>query len=194
VSVFFMNTSATTALHSMNPTPYINNNPSSLSNELNDLIDAHLTTFTQEDIAVSDPSHPHSFLLRVLHQQFTEHLEQQLHNIRQYITHQQLLIYQLVDNSSPHYPNTTNTNPLNPNPDPDPTGSVVAKGVSWCCAGWSWGWGCYAVRKGRTRGIFHSWDEFPLQVEGIANEFKGFNNLNDVQTYLGSPHASSAPE
>jgi hypothetical protein len=59
--------------------------------------------FTQEYAAVLDPSHPHSLLLRVLHQHFTEHLEQQLHNLRQYTTdqHQQLLILQFVGNSLP---------------------------------------------------------------------------------------------
>ena len=116
VSVFFTNTSATTALHSMNPLPHINNDPSTVSNELNDLIDAHLTTLTQQHAGVSDPSHPHSLLLRVLHQQFTEHLELQLYNLRQYTTHQQLLIHQFVGNSPPHYPNP---NP-DPNPDPQP--------------------------------------------------------------------------
>ena len=89
----------------MNPSPHINNDPSTVSNELNDLIDAHLTTLTQQHAGVSDPSHPHSLLLRVLHQQFTEHLELQLYNLRQYTTHQQLLIHQFVGNSPPHYPN-----------------------------------------------------------------------------------------
>ena len=80
------NTSATTAIHSMNPLPHINNELSSLSNELHDLIDSHLTTLTQEHASTFDPSHPHSLLLRVLHQQFIEHVEQQLLNLRQYTT------------------------------------------------------------------------------------------------------------
>jgi hypothetical protein len=43
-------------------------------------------------------------------------------NFRQYATHQQLLISQFVDNSPPHYPNTTHTNPPNHNPGtPTPT-------------------------------------------------------------------------
>ncbi len=118
----FTNTSATTALHSMNPTPHPNNDLSSLSNELHDLIDAHLATLTQQHVAFVDTSHPHSLLRQILHQQFKEdHLKLQLHNLRlrQYTTHQQPLIHQFVGNSPPHYPNTTRTN-SNPNPDPNP--------------------------------------------------------------------------
>jgi hypothetical protein len=48
--VFSTNTFVTTALHSMNPMPHFNNDLSSLSNELNDLIEAHLATLTQEHI------------------------------------------------------------------------------------------------------------------------------------------------
>jgi hypothetical protein len=88
----------------MNPTPHINNDLSSLSNELHDLIDTHVTTLTQEHVASFDPSHPHSSLLRFLHTQFSEHLEQQLHSLRLYTTHHQLLIHQFVSNSpNPNY-------------------------------------------------------------------------------------------
>jgi hypothetical protein len=74
----------------MNPLPHTNNELSSLSNELHDLIDSHQTTLTQEHASIADPSHPQSLLLRVLHQQFIEHVEQQLFHIRQYTTHQHL--------------------------------------------------------------------------------------------------------
>ena len=190
VSVFFTNTSATTALHSMNPSPYINNDPSTVSNEFNDLIDAHLTTLTQEHAAVFDPSHPHSLLLRVLHQQFTEHLELQLYNLRQYTTHQQLLIHQFVGNSPPHYPNTNHTNPPHTNPDPDPDPNPNSNQRTSRRPRYNY----YAVRKGHTRGIFESWEECRPEVEGIANEFKGFKHLSDAQAYLNTDHSSSVPE
>ncbi len=106
------------ALHSMNPTLPLNNDPSSLSNEIHDLIDAHIATLTQEHIALGDNLHPHSLLLQILHQQFKDHLVQQLRNLRQYTTHQQLLIHQFVGNSAPHYPDTTHTTPT---PTPTPT-------------------------------------------------------------------------
>ena len=169
VSVFFTNTSATTALHSINPLPHINNDPSTVSNELNDLIDAHLTTLTQH-AGVSDPSHPHSLLLRVLHQQFTEHLELQLYNLRQYTTHQQLLIHQFVGNSPPHYPNP------DPDPNPDPNPNPNSNQRTTNPPPRRQRYLCYAVRK------------------GIANEFKGFKTLHDAQTYLDSHHSPSVPE
>ena len=52
----------------------------------------------------------------------------------------------------------------------------------------------YAVRKGHTRGIFESWEECRPEVEGIANEFKGFKHLSDAQAYLNTDHSSSVPE
>jgi hypothetical protein len=123
VSVFFTNTSATTALHSMNPSPHINNDPSTLSNELNDLIDAHLTTLTQEHAAVFDPSHPHSLLLRVL--RYTNN-SQNTSNYN-YITSDNTL---LTNNSSSInslatlHPTTLTPTPtptLTPTPTPTPT-------------------------------------------------------------------------
>ena len=173
----------------MNPTHHINNDPPSLSNELHDLIDAHLTTLTQDHF---NPSHPHHLFLRVLHSQFTEHLAQQLHSLRQYTTHQQLLISQFVDNSPPQYLNTTRTNPPNHNPDPDPNSNSNQRNAKPPPRRGRYL--CYAVRKGRTRGIFNSWDECRLQVEGIANEYKGFNDLHAAQTYLAPPQSSSGPE
>ena len=153
----------------MNPLPHINHELSSLSNELHDLIDSHLTILTQEQASTGDPSHPHSLLLRVLHRQFIEHVEQQLLHLRQYTTHQHLLIHQFVGNSLPHHPNTTPHQRKRR-------------------------YNYYAVRKGHTRGIFESWEECRPEVEGIANEFKGFKNLSDAQAYLNTDHSSSVPE
>jgi hypothetical protein len=51
---------------------------------------------------------------------------------------------------------------------------------------------CYAVRKGRVLGIFYSWDECRLHVEGVPNEFKGFYTVHEAQTYLDLSHSSSA--
>ena len=185
VSVFFTNTSDTTALQSMNPLPHINNDLSSLSNELHDLIDSHLATLTQEHASTVDPSHPHSRLLRVLRRQFIEHVEQQLLHLRQYTTHQHPFVHQFVGNSPPHHPNTNHTNP-EPDPDPNPNSNQRTSRRPR--------YNYYAVRKGHTRGIFESWEECRPEVEGIANEFKGFKNLSDAQAYLNTDHSSSVPE
>lgn len=43
----------------------------------------------------------------------------------------------------------------------------------------------YAVRKGRKRGIFFSWDECKKQVHGYSGaEFKSFDNHTDAQRFL----------
>ena len=43
----------------------------------------------------------------------------------------------------------------------------------------------YAVRRGRTQGIFNSWAECSAQVVGYSNcEFKGFYDLTAAQNYL----------
>ena len=165
----------------MNPTYHINNNLSSVSNELHDLIDAHVTTLTQEHVASFDPSHPHSSLLQFLHTQFSEHLEQQLHSLRLYTTHQQILIHQFVGTSPPQQSNTTNPNP---NSNQRQTNASTRRRRYLC----------YAVRKGRLRGIFYSWDECRLHVEGVSNQFKGFYTEHEAQAYLDLPHCSSVPE
>jgi hypothetical protein len=178
----------------MNPTRDNNNHFSSLTTELHNLINAHLTTLTQEHVASVDPSHPHSYLLRVLHEQFTEHLQQQLHSLRLYTTHQQLLIHQFVGNSLPHYLNTTHLNPPHPNsdPDPDPNPNPNSHQRHINLTTRRRRYLCYAVRKGRVLGIFYSWDECRLHVEGVANEFRGFHTVHEAQTYLS--HSSSVPE
>ena len=179
----------------MNPTPHTNNDLSSLSNELHDLIDAHVTTLTQEHVASFDPSHPHSSLLQFLHTQFSEHLEQQLHSLRLYTTHQhqQILIHQFVGNSPPQHPNTTNPNP-NSDPDPNPHPNPNSNHRQTSSTTRRRRYLCYAVRKGRVRGIFYSWDECRLHVEGVSNQFKGFYTEHEAQAYLDLPHCSSVPE
>lgn len=50
----------------------------------------------------------------------------------------------------------------------------------------------YAVRKGRTTGIFMSWDDCKAQVDGFAGaEYKGFSDPAEAMAYLG---LSGSPE
>lgn len=43
----------------------------------------------------------------------------------------------------------------------------------------------YAVRKGRKKGIFHTWEECKCQVHGYAGaEFKSFKNRKEAEEYL----------
>lgn len=44
----------------------------------------------------------------------------------------------------------------------------------------------YAVRRGKTSGIFNDWDECKVSVEGFPGaEYKGFPNRGEAEEYLG---------
>jgi hypothetical protein len=42
----------------------------------------------------------------------------------------------------------------------------------------------YAVRKGRTIGIFDTWEECEKQTKGVASEFRSFPTLEEAKAYL----------
>ena len=51
----------------------------------------------------------------------------------------------------------------------------------------------YAVRKGRTTGIFMSWDDCKAQVDGFAGaEYKSFADPTDAMAYLGLSSGAAA--
>lgn len=51
----------------------------------------------------------------------------------------------------------------------------------------------YAVKKGRTSGIFNSWDDAKKQIDGYSGaEYKSFKNLEDADNYLNSAKKESS--
>ena len=42
----------------------------------------------------------------------------------------------------------------------------------------------YAVRKGRSIGIFNSWEECERQVKGVSSKFKSFTTLEEAKAYM----------
>lgn len=53
----------------------------------------------------------------------------------------------------------------------------------------------YAVRSGREPGIYFTWDQCKVQVDGYPNaDFKGFNTLRDAEAYLGHARTPESPE
>ncbi len=51
----------------------------------------------------------------------------------------------------------------------------------------------YAVKKGRTPGIYMSWDDCKTQVDGFAGaEYKSFADIADAASYLGIPESDAA--
>ena len=50
----------------------------------------------------------------------------------------------------------------------------------------------YAVRKGKTTGIFYSWDECSASVNGYPGaEYKSFTTKEEANSYLGNSAPSS---
>lgn len=67
------------------------------------------------------------------------------------------------------------------------SGTASAKGTDEVAKGNK----VYAVRKGRTTGIFLTWDDCRSQVEGFAGaEYKGFADPADAMAYLGVDDAA----
>ena len=48
----------------------------------------------------------------------------------------------------------------------------------------------YAVRRGRTTGLFNSWDDCHRSVNRTSNEYRGFNNIDDALAYINQPARS----
>ncbi len=49
----------------------------------------------------------------------------------------------------------------------------------------------YAVKKGRSRGIFYSWEECKCSVDGYPGAvYKGFSTLAEAESYLGMEHGA----
>lgn len=46
-------------------------------------------------------------------------------------------------------------------------------------------WSYYAVRKGRSPGVFDNWEDAESQIKGYAKaKFKGFNDLEEAEAYV----------
>ena len=53
----------------------------------------------------------------------------------------------------------------------------------------------YAVKKGKTTGIFHTWEACKASVDGCPGaEYKGFASLKEAESYLGITRAAVAEE
>jgi hypothetical protein len=182
----------------MSTTPLFNDDLFTFVREFDEILETHLSNFIHHHDS-TDPLHPQTALLRVLHQQFTDHVQQYLTDIRLYSTNQHLLITQLAGNPLPPNQIPNPTNHTNPNPNTNTnTNQRHAQQSSTArypnTRSRKQRWSHYAVRRGRSRGVFSSWEECRLQVEGIVNEFKGFNSLTEAHAYLGLPPAPFVPE
>jgi hypothetical protein len=122
-----------------------------------------------------------------------------LNDILLYSRNQHLILTQLAGNPLTPNQNPNPTNHTNPNPNPNLNTNQRHAQQSSTAHGQNTRprrqrFSHYAVRRGRSRGVFSSWEECRLQVEGISNEFKGFNSLTEAHAYLGLPPSPLVPE
>ena len=53
----------------------------------------------------------------------------------------------------------------------------------------------YAVKKGKTPGLYYTWDECKAQVEGFSGaQYKGFTSEEEAYEYLGIKKENSSPQ
>jgi hypothetical protein len=135
------------------------------------IIDEHLL-FVFHSNRTNDPAHRH--VLTTLKAQFNEQVHTLLQQLRTSALHQQVLIAAIT--SIPIESSFSATAyPVAPTELPPPPLSVPSQ---------EGGYRFYAVRRGRTPGIYTSWPDCKSQVHGISNEYRGFKTLSAAQAYL----------
>ena len=154
----------------------------------NESVQAHIAFLLsqQEDILFS----PHTIsFARQQQAHFLHHLELSVAHIETLIEQQQALSE--IFNTLPVDPNTglTSAHPVffttavRVNEDTTRRDPPVRSAVSPPATRSRFPF--YAVRRGHTTGVFHSWDAARLQVEGFPNNsHRGFHNLVDAWAYV----------
>jgi hypothetical protein len=148
-------------------------------NEFRNLVTNHLAILLAAEQEF--PEH-HATIVNITHQ-FERHLSILVATVETYITLQQTIVHdlhELIPTAEAHviYPPC----PLPPSPfviEPVPTSTSTNTRVSR--------FSHYAVRKGRTTGVFTTWSECFNSTNCIPNQFRGFNSLHDAQQYLLLP-------
>jgi hypothetical protein len=125
------------------------------------IIDEHLL-FVSHSNLTNDPAHRH-----VLTAQFNEQVHTLLHEIRTLIA----AITSIPFDSSL----SATAYPVAPTELPPSPFSVSSQDGKYSF---------YAVRRGRTPGIYTSWSDCKTQVHGVSNEYRGFETLSAAQAYL----------
>jgi hypothetical protein len=147
--------------------------------ELKELIAEHLEHLVHAEQEF--PEH-HATIANLTHQ-FERHLTILVAAVEIYATLQQTILHDLreliptADAVAVHDPSAIPPSPFNLGPVPTSTSSSSRVGR----------FAFYAVRKGRTLGIFNNWADCYQSTNGVPNQFKGFHSRNDAQQYLNLP-------
>ena len=148
-------------------------------NEFRNLVTDHLAILIEAEQEFPE----HRVTIANITHQFERHLSILVATVETYTTLQQTIIHdfrELIPTAEAHavFPPC----PLPPSPfviEPVPTStSTDIRGGRFSH---------YAVRKGRTTGIFETWSECFVSTNGVPNQFRGFNSLHEAQQYLRSP-------
>ena len=172
------------------PPPHIQS-PLVPLNELRDLVASHLQSLIDAEHDL--PQH-HATVANLTHQ-FERHLTILVATVETYTTLQEDTLYQLRDliptatahlvqppfplPGSPFDPLPSSPSPLpRVHLDPLPSAPVSPASPTGRFA-------FYAVRRGRSTGIFTSWPQCRAQVSGFPhNEYKGFHTQEEALIYL----------
>ena len=148
-------------------------------NELQEIVAEHLEHLVN---AERDSPEHHITVANLIHQ-FERHLTILVAAVETYSTLQQTILHDLreliptADAVAVHPPISLPPSPFDLGPVPTSTSASIRIGR----------FPFYAVRKGRTTGIFNNWGDCFRSTNGIPNQFRGFHSWDDAQQYLLLP-------
>jgi hypothetical protein len=146
-------------------------------NRLRDLVGTHIEHLVETELEFPEQT---ATIDNLIHQ-FERHLTTLVATVETYITLQQTITSEfgaLIPTAEAHVVHPTF--PLPPVPfdlEVIPTSTPTRIGR----------FPFYAVRKGRTTGLFNNWAECFQSTNGVPNEFRGFQFRHDAQQYLLLP-------
>jgi hypothetical protein len=146
-------------------------------NELQELVAEHL-----EHLVHAEQDYPehHGTVANLTHQ-FERHLTILVAAVETYTTLQQTILHDLRDliptaDAVAVHPQLP-PSPFDLGPVPTSTSASIRIGR----------FAFYAVRKGRTTGIFNNWGDCFRSTNGVPNQFRRFHSRDDAQQYLLLP-------
>ena len=134
-------------------------------------------TFLLTDIEAGLPQHETT--ISALRQQFDAHIRFLRINLESYIALQLSIANALHEQQPSSDPVQATAYPIPPAPFDTPHTSRQGR------------FPFYAVRRGRTTGIFNCWADCHRSVNRTSNEYRGFHNIDDALNYINQAPLSS---
>ena len=150
-------------------------NPYIPSTSIDELAEQH--TFLLADLEVGLPQHETT--ISVLRQEFEAHVSFLRINLESYIALQLSATNALREHQPSPDPVQATAYQLPPAPFDTTHASRQGR------------FAFYAVRRGRTTGIFNCWEDCHRSVNRISNQYCGFHNLDEALEYLNQVYLSS---